>query len=219
MDFLSTNLGILVALVLFPLVLYYYKQIHARQYRYMGGALIISFLIILLAPILNIHLGLFTEIFLSGHVALGFFILVMFAGVIKKNTLPRKALAVVRGELAVIGFIFLLPHAFTRLSLALGGYNMSGIFAMITLIPLVITSFMFIRKRMTPKSWKTLHKLSYLTYFLIYVHLAFDVTITPTFQSFALSRNAILYHVLLVAYLVLRYVNVWTMKKQTVSKA
>jgi DMSO/TMAO reductase YedYZ heme-binding membrane subunit len=209
MNFIQTNMGIIVSLILFGMTLYFYKQIHMRQYRYMVGALIISFLVMLLS-LLSINLGPVTEIIQSGHLALGFFILVIFAGVFKKNTLPRKALSLVRGEFAVIGFIFLLPHALTRLQLALSGYNMSGLFAMITLIPLVITTFMFIRKKMTPKSWKTLHRLSYLTYILIYIHLAFDISINPDFMYFRLSPNAILYHVLLVVYVVMRIMNVRT---------
>jgi DMSO/TMAO reductase YedYZ heme-binding membrane subunit len=218
MNFLQTNLGIIIALILFGITLYFYKQIHMRQYRYIAGALTISFLVILLS-MLSINLGPVTEIILSGHLALGFFIVVIFAGVFKKNTLPRKALSVVRGEFAVIGFIFLLPHALTRLELALSGYNMSGLFAMITLIPLVITTFMFIRKKMTPKSWKALHKLSYLTYLLIYFHLAFDVTVNPSFFDFRLSPNAILYHVLLIVYIVMRIINVTLPKRKSLAKS
>lgn len=218
MAFVQTNMAIIVALILFGVVLYFYKQIHMRQYRYMMGALIISLLTILLA-LLSIDLGPLTRFIESGHLALGFFLLVIFAGVLKKNTLPKKALTLVRGELAVIGFIFLLPHAFTRLELALSGYNSNGILAMITLIPLVITSFMFVRKKMSPKSWKTLHKLSYLTYFIIYAHIAFDISIKPEFMYFKLSPNTILYHGLLILYITLRVINVVLPKRQTLVKA
>lgn len=218
MAFIQTNMAIIVALILFGVVLYFYKQIHMRQYRYMMGALIISLLTILLA-LLSIDLGPLTRFIESGHLALGFFLLVIFAGVLKKNTLPKKALTLVRGELAVIGFIFLLPHAFTRLELALSGYNSNGILAMITLIPLVITSFMFVRKKMSPKSWKTLHKLSYLTYFIIYAHIAFDISIKPEFMYFKLNPNTILYHGLLILYITLRVINVVLPKRQTLVKA
>jgi len=218
MIFIQTNMAIIVALVLFGIVLYFYKQIHMRQYRYMLGALIISLLTILL-EVASINLGALTDFIKSGHLALGFFLLVMFAGVMKKNTLPRKSLTLVRGELAVIGFIFLLPHAFTRLELALSGYNSNGILAMITLIPLVVTSFMFVRKKMTPKAWKSLHKLSYLTYFIIYAHIAFDISINPDFMYFRLSPNTILYHGLLILYITLRVINVVLPKRQTLAKA
>lgn len=220
MAFVQTSMGIFVAVLLFLIILYFYKQIHMRQYRYMAGALVMSFIVILLSPrLLNINLGPLTEIIASGHLSLAFFILVIFAGVFKKNTLPRRALSLVRGELAVIGFIFLLPHAFTRLELALTGYNMSGLFAMITMLPLVVTTFMFIRKKMSPRAWKTLHRLSYLTYVLIYMHLAFDVSVNPNFQYVRLSPNAILYHVLLLSYIALRVVNVWLPKRQALAKA
>jgi len=218
MSFIQTNMAIIVALVLFGIVLYFHKQIHMRQYRYMMGALIISLLTILLAG-LSIDLGPLTAFIESGHLALGFFLLVIFAGVFKKNTLPKKALTLVRGELAVIGFIFLLPHAFTRLELALSGYNSNGILAMITMIPLVITSFMFVRKKMSPKAWKTLHKLSYLTYFIIYAHIAFDISINPDFMYFRLSPNTMLYHGLLILYITLRIVNVVLPKRQALMKA
>ena len=49
MSFIQANIGIIVALILFGITLYFYKQIHMRQYRYMAGALTISFLVILLS--------------------------------------------------------------------------------------------------------------------------------------------------------------------------
>lgn len=218
MNFIQTNIAIIAALILFGIVLYFYRQIHMRQNRYMFGALIYALIVILLS-IFSINLGPITEIVASGHLALGFFLLVIFAGVLKKNTLPKKALTLVRGELAVIGFIFLLPHAFTRLNLALSGYNSNGILAMITLIPLVVTTFMFVRKRMTPQAWKTLHKLSYFTYFIIYVHIAFDISINPDLMYFRFSPNTILYHVLLLLYVALRIINVTLPKRQQLAKA
>jgi DMSO/TMAO reductase YedYZ heme-binding membrane subunit len=151
----------------------------------------------------------------SGHLALSFFLLVLFTGVLPKKSKPFKVLMQVRGQLAILGFIFLLPHALSKLSLALAGYNFTGLIAFILFIPLVFTSFMPIRKKMDPKNWKKLHKLSYITYFMLYIHLGFDILIGNTWM-FKFSTNSILYHLLLVLYIAMRlyFITIPKMKKK-----
>ena len=221
MEFILKNLGVLLVPFLFLLIYFFSRHIHKNQYKYEIGAFIIANIVILIQPrFFNIQIPFLNILITSGHLSLSIFLLVMFAGVLKKNTKAKKALSQVRGELAVIGFIFLLPHAFARLALALSGYNMSGLFAFILFIPLVITSFMVIRKKMNPKHWKNLHKLAYVTYFLIYFHLAFNVSLNPNFRYIRLDQYAILYHFILILYVVLRviYVTIPKIKKRQLMK-
>jgi sulfoxide reductase heme-binding subunit YedZ len=214
--FLQANLGILLVPFLFLFLFYFGKNLKKYDYRYELGALIIVSINALLS------LGLFgfrlepLERFLqSGHLSLTIFLLVMFTGVLPKKSKTFKVLMQVRGQLAILGFIFLLPHAFNKLSLALAGYNSTGLIAFIVFIPLVFTSFMPIRKKMDPKHWKKLHQLSYVTYFMLYLHLGFDILIGATF-SFRFSQYSILYHLLLLLYIGLRiyYVTLPKMKKK-----
>jgi DMSO/TMAO reductase YedYZ heme-binding membrane subunit len=165
--------------------------------------------------IFGFRLELLERFLQSGHLSLALFLLVMFTGVLPKKSKTFKVLMQVRGQLAILGFIFLLPHAFNKLSLALAGYNSTGLIAFILFIPLVFTSFMPIRKKMDPKHWKKLHQLSLVTYFMLYLHLGFDILIGNTF-SFTFSRYSLLYHLLLVLYISMRlyFVTIPKLKKK-----
>jgi len=221
MDFIIRNLGVILTPILFFLILFFSRHIHRNQYKYELGAFILANVVILIQPrFLNIRIPFLNLLITSGHLSLAIFLLVIFTGVLKKNSKAKKSLSLVRGELAVIGFILLLPHAFARLALALSGYNMSGLFAFIILIPLVVTSFMFIRKKMNPKHWKNLHKSAYIAYLLIYIHLAFNVSSNPNNRFIRLDPYALLYHLILLLYLTLRiiYVIIPNMKKKHISK-
>jgi methionine sulfoxide reductase heme-binding subunit len=204
-EFISKNLGIILVVPIYLYVYFRAKHIHKYQYHYEIGAFVIVNLIII-QGLLNLNYQIFNFI-TSGHLSLSLFLLVMFTGVLKKRTAYRKPLDLVRGEIAIIGFIFLLPHAFSRLSLALSGYNSTGLIASILFLPLVLTSFMFVRKQMKPKHWKLLHKLSYITYFMIYLHLGFIISINPNNPYILLARNSIIYHLLLLLYIALRFKN------------
>ena len=221
MDFIIRNLGVITAPILFLFIFFFSRHIHKNQYKYEIGAFILSNFVILIQPrFFDIQVPILNQLITSGHLSLAIFLLVMFAGVLKKNSKAKKSLSLVRGELAVIGFIFLLPHAFARLALSLSGYNMSGLFAFILFIPLTITSFMFVRKKMNPKHWKNLHKLAYVGYFLIYIHLAFNISANPNNRFIRLDPYALLYHFILIVYIVLRinYVIIPKMKKNKKSK-
>lgn len=115
--------------------------------------------------------------FNSGFPGVSMFIIVMFTGVLHKGRLKR-ALNQVRAQYAIIGFILIsghsLPYLIYLLDEGLIFVHLSivvGIICFIIFIPLTITSFMIIRRRMTFKQWKMLHRLAYLSYGLIFVHL------------------------------------------------
>jgi DMSO/TMAO reductase YedYZ heme-binding membrane subunit len=206
-DFIMRNIGVLLVPFAFFFFFFLGKNIHKYPYHYELGAFGLAILVII-HNALSWRVPGIEAIITSGHLSLSLFILVIFTGVIKKKTLFRKALDLVRGEVAIIAFIFLIPHAFARLDLALSGYNPTGLIANVLFIPLVLTSFMFIRKRMKPIYWKRLHRLSYITYVMIYVHMAFDMNLNPNNFFINADRYAIIYHILLLVYLVLRLINV-----------
>jgi methionine sulfoxide reductase heme-binding subunit len=213
-EFVMSNLGVLF--VPFLVVILYFLGDHLKKYSsfYLLATLIFSIIIIFFHSILKLELMIIDMSIVSGHLSLALFLLVIFAGVFSQNSILRMTLSKARGEVAVMAFIFLLPHAYSRLSMALSGYNSTGLVAFVLFIPLVLTSFMFFKKRMKAKHWKTLHKLSYVTYFMIYIHLAFDIWLGDTF-SIRFSAYSIIYHFIFVGYFVLRFQHLLLLKKPT----
>ncbi|RJX26460.1 MAG: hypothetical protein C4537_02550 [Acholeplasma sp.] len=211
MTFLTANLSIILALLIYALIHFYNKWIHKQARWFIIGSLLLATLV------LFVDIPLLTFIIDRGHLTLAFFILIMFAGVMKKTWVPYKKILLVRGDLAIMGFIFLLPHGIERLSLALGGYNTSGLIAGIIMIPLTLSSFMPIRKKIRPDRWKKLHKLAYVAYLMIYFHLGFDVFIDASNGYISLSPNSILFHLLFVTYLVLKILRIREKKVQLIS--
>lgn len=203
-DFIIHNLGVILVVPLYYLISLVRKNIRKFPYHYEIGALLIAILVFLHNQF-NFDFKMVDIIFNSGHLSLSLFILVIFTGAFKKTSKIRKTLELVRGEIAVIAFILLLPHGLKNSSLALSGYNSTGLIANIFMVPLVLTTFIFIRKKMKPKDWKTLHKLSYVAYLMIYIHIAFDINLDPANPFFRFSSYAILYHLILILYLILRY--------------
>jgi len=216
--FLSYNLGIFISFLIYVLV-------HFKGSFFKKNAVIFEIAsLILISIIFLISLNLFgfrlykIEYFLqSGHISFGFFLIVMIAGILSKKSILYKRILLIRGELAIMGFIFLLPHALNKLSLALNLYNFTGLIAFILFIPLVTTSFMSIRKKMKPKNWKNLHKLSYIAYFMLYIHVGFTIYISNSiYVSF--KNYSFLYHFIFACYLLMKLYIVYKKNKTRVLK-
>ncbi len=120
------------------------------------------------------------QLFAKGFLSIGLFIIVMFTGALSTKWVIKKTLIMLRGEIAIIACIFIIPHMFESLLFWLVGiYNSQnlllilivGIITFVVAIPLCITSFKKIRIKMNAKKWKKIQKWSYLFYFLIYFHV------------------------------------------------
>jgi DMSO/TMAO reductase YedYZ heme-binding membrane subunit len=113
-----------------------------------------------------------------GFIPFGLFLVVIFTGALSKGVI-RKRLAMVRAEYAIIATILLLPHAFGYIEIYLDEIfpelasvsQILGVIAFVIIIPLFVTSFQFVRKKMNYKSWKLLHRAAYIVYGLIWFHL------------------------------------------------
>ena len=198
MNFVISNVSIILALVIYACVHVYNSWIHKHNTWFFIVAFILSILVVFIEiPFLSLLID-------KGHLSLGIFLLVMFAGVLRKKWIVYKKLLLIRGDLAILGFIFLIPHGVHRLSLALSGYQSTGLIAAIIMIPLTISSFMFIRKKIRPDRWKKLHKLAYIAYLMIYIHLGFDININPSSFYVDFGTHSILYHLLFLSYVVLK---------------
>lgn len=160
---------VLIFLVLFTLPAIYFGKFIRKHHV----------VIYLLATVLSILAFIFkdSEITLplmQGFVGLSFFYLVMVTGALKKTSPLRIKLMGVRREYSIVGFITIAPHA---LNYAIQGMNGTrslewfGIAAFVLMIPLFITSFLSVRKKMNAKTWKDLQSIAYLIYLLLFIHL------------------------------------------------
>ena len=129
----------------------------------------------------------FKKIMQRGVLAGSLFIWVMIAPVLPKRFSGRKTIYLLRGEMAICASLITLAH-----NLAFGGKYFGALFLgqghislmelhaaivsclmILLLIPLTITSFQTVRRKMQGKSWKKLQNWSYLFYLLLYLHIFF----------------------------------------------
>jgi len=129
----------------------------------------------------------FKKIMQRGIFAGSLFILVMLAPVLPKSFSGRKTIYLLRGEMAICASLITLAH-----NLAFGGKYFGALFLgqghislmelhaaivsclmILLLIPLTITSFQAVRRKMQAKTWKRLQNWSYLFYLLLYLHIFF----------------------------------------------
>ena len=129
----------------------------------------------------------FKKIMQRGVLAGSLFIWVMQAPVLPKSFSGRKTIYLLRGEMAICASLITLAH-----NLAFGGKYFGALFLgqghislmelhaaivsclmILLLIPLTITSFQAVRRKMQGKTWKELQNWSYLFYLLLYLHIFF----------------------------------------------
>lgn len=129
----------------------------------------------------------FQKIMQRGVLAGSLFILVMLAPVLPKRFSGRKTIYLLRGEMAISASLITLAH-----NLAFGGKYFGALFfgqghislmelhaaivsclMILLLIPLTITSFQTVRRKMQAKTWKKIQNWSYLFYLLLYLHIFF----------------------------------------------
>ena len=129
----------------------------------------------------------FKKIMQRGVLAGSLFIWVMLAPVLPKSFSGRKTIYLLRGEIAICASLITLAH-----NLAFGGKYFGALFLghghislmelhaaivsclmILLLIPLTITSFQAVRRKMQAKTWKRLQNWSYLFYLLLYLHIFF----------------------------------------------
>ena len=129
----------------------------------------------------------FKKIMQRGVLAGSLFIWVMLAPVLPRSFSGRKTIYLLRGEMAICASLITLAH-----NLAFGGKYFGALFLgqghislmelhaaivsclmILLLIPLTITSFQTVRRKMQAKTWKKLQNWSYLFYLLLYLHIFF----------------------------------------------
>lgn len=150
------------------------------------------------------------NLFTRGTLPTALFMVVMYVGALDhRRPLVRKLLAI-RGPLSIMACILNLMYGirhFVMLFVAPETMRPTTLVAailsllmIVLMIPLMVTSFSRVRRRMSAASWKRLQRLAYLFFGLIYAHVM--VLFVPQFSHKYL--DIILYTAIFGGYLVLR---------------
>lgn len=127
-----------------------------------------------------------TDYVRRGVIATSLFLIVMYAILMPPKSKAQKVFMGLRGEIAIIASLLILSHniyygkryfhmLFTDAAKMQPAERMAAMCSLLMialLIPLTITSFKTIRKKMPAKKWKKLQRWSYLYYALMYIHVA-----------------------------------------------
>ncbi|MBQ9589866.1 MAG: FMN-binding protein [Butyrivibrio sp.] len=167
--------------IVFILILLAGEMLRKKPLPFYVGAASLS--IILFALRTFAGLGTIFSFYNSGAIAGAVFVLVMYAGVFPPGSYGAKTFMPLRAQLSIIGGIFAIDHSVFYLRTYLkriisGNSDIAAIAAFgisvllfIILVPLWVTSFKIIRKKMDGKKWKKLQRMAYVFYALILVHV------------------------------------------------
>ncbi|MCF7925886.1 MAG: hypothetical protein K9L26_05065 [Candidatus Izimaplasma sp.] len=192
-------ISLIVAILLVLLAIYFNEGI--RKYSQL---LYIGMTLLSILAFWQIEATLFTPIRLGG-LGFGIFYVVMLTGALKHKSKLRITLMKVRMEYSILGFIAITPHALYQLLKYINGdiaIPILGIIAYAIMIPLFITSFRVIRKKMTYQNWKTLQRFAYIVYIGLSIHLILNSAL-PNFAVYIIEFAG--YFILKVMYEVKRY--------------
>lgn len=178
---------ILTTVVLLAVVMFLHKSIKKYAPVYYIGAFVIFCISAAGFEIMrtNALLHEISILFEHGIVATALFTLVMWTAIFKNGTQIKIRLMSVRAELSIVACILTLVHNFfygknyiiwlftsrERLSTPFVIATILTIVLDAVMLPLMITSFKSVRKKMKAKSWKKLQRLAYPFYMLIYIHV------------------------------------------------
>ena len=112
--------------------------------------------------------------FSKAGLATAFFVLVMYAATFKNGSAPIKLLMPMRAQLSIVASILAFGHVFSYSALLSPKSSLFYILSVIMfciMIPLLITSFTVIRKKMSAITWKKLQRFAYIFYIMIYLHI------------------------------------------------
>jgi DMSO/TMAO reductase YedYZ heme-binding membrane subunit len=140
-----------------------------------------------------------TEPFTQGYLGLSLLYIVMVTGALNNKSKLYKKYMGVRREYSIVGFILITPHALKYVLEFLQhkiNFQWLGVIPFLIMIPLFITSFVVIRKRIKPATWRKIQSFAYIAYIFIFVHLIVVADRLPT----------IIYSVLFIPYIVMKII-------------
>lgn len=160
------------------------------------------------------------------------FSVVMFTGVLKQNSSARTYLSAIRRQLSILACILCFGHIvhygslyISRLfSPAASAGNIVFSLALsalltVLLIILMVTSFTFIRSKMSAAVWEKVQKLAYPFYLLVYVHLLLLLLPAALAGKATSIESLMIYSSVFVLYSVMRLRRVYLDKKASSQSA
>lgn len=113
------------------------------------------------------------------------FVIVMYAGAFPNRSLGAKTFISLRGPLSIIASINGIGHSiaygmsyykkalngFSELSTSLIVFIVLSTIMTLIMLPLFITSFVIVRRKMKAATWKKLQRLAYVFYALLFIHV------------------------------------------------
>lgn len=148
--------------------------------------------------------------------ALALFTIVMFIGAFSRESKVRRWLQPVRAELSIVACILSLGHmtvylanyAIRFLAGAVDGAVFVALVVALVLFALIlvlgVTSFQFVKRRMTKASWKRVQLFSYVFFGLTYVHLML-MLLPPALQGGSVAQLSVaVYSVVFAGYAIAR---------------
>ena len=158
---------------------------------YAGAAVISAAVFILQLTRLSLQFPPFIytyiwPLFFRGGIAGAFFVTVMWTGAVPVSSKRLKQNMPIRGELSILACILAIGHGaanaltyfrylFTdpgRMSADSIAFSWCSIIMIIVMIPLFVTSFKSVRRRMKASKWKKLQRMAYVFYGLMFAHVS-----------------------------------------------
>lgn len=164
-----------------------------------------------LAAIIALRGKQFVTPFVKGYAGFAFFYVVMITGALNPKWKLTKKLRSVRAPYSILGFVLLMSHPLNYIAEVLSKQRdipIFGVAAFLIMIPLFITSYMAIRKKMKAQTWVKLQRWAYPVYALILVHLVVNAS-TP--------QNRIVAILLFIPYIGLKIHKEFIVKQKVVS--
>lgn len=158
------------------------------------------------------------QVLKRGVLAGALYILVMYAILMPKKSFAQRVLMSLRAEIAIMASILSLIHNiaygkryFVLLLTDIAVLKSYELYAavislimILLLIPLTITSFKSVRKKMDAKTWKSLQRSSYIFYALLYAHIAMIYAQGLERGKISYLVDFIIYSFIFILYAVLR---------------
>ena len=168
------------------------------------------------------------------------FVIVMYAGAFPSRSLGAKIFMPVRGQISIIASIIGIGHAIAyskpyislvannrdSMNFVTAAFIVDSILLSVVILPLFITSFISVRRKMSGLTWKRLQRLAYLFYLLLFIHVMLLMLPGALDKEAGYDLTVFVYIFIFVSYFVCRIVKALNMnnaeripKKQVVAVA
>jgi DMSO/TMAO reductase YedYZ heme-binding membrane subunit len=150
--------------------------------------------------------------------ALAFLMIVMFIGVLPDSSKLRGYFHPIRQELSILGCILAFGHIVVYINSYImrffAGFAATdpnivasliiAVLLVILLVILLVTSFTFVRRQLSPRRWKSIQRLAYPFFLVIYLHLLLLLLPSALAGVSSMIFSISLYTVLFGLYSILR---------------